>query len=176
MIGAVGRLWQQKRLKDLIWATDLLHVLRDDMHLLVIGDGPQRELLERYARQCQVADHVHFLGMRNDVPRLMPHFDVLWLASGFEGLPNVVMEAMAAGVPVVASDIPGTRELVVIRETGYLVPVGDRAAYARFAHKILEDPALQARLGEAGRKRIASEFTVDAMVAAHAALYRELLA
>lgn len=176
LIGAVGRLWQQKRLKDLIWATDLLHVIRNDTHLLVIGDGPERDSLQRFARQCQVADHVHFLGTRNDVPRLMPHFDLLWLASGFEGLPNVVMEAMAAGVPVVASDIPGTNELIVSGETGFLVPLGDRAAYARFAHKILEDPALRARLGAAGRKRIESEFTVDAMVAAHAALYRELLA
>jgi glycosyltransferase involved in cell wall biosynthesis len=130
----------------------------------------------RYARQCHIADHIHFLGTRNDVPQLMPHFDLLWLASGFEGLPNVVMEAMAAGVPVVASDIPGTNELVVHGETGFLVPLGDRAAYARFAHKILEDSGLQARLGAAGRKRIESEFTVDAMVAAHAALYRELLA
>jgi glycosyltransferase involved in cell wall biosynthesis len=176
LLGAVGRLWPQKRLKDLIWATDLLHVIRNDAHLLVIGDGPQRALLERYARQCHIADHVHFLGTRDDVPRFMPHFDLLWLASGFEGLPNVVMEAMAAGVPVVASDIPGTRELVVSGETGYLVPLGDRAAYAKFAHKILEDPTLRARLGAAGRKRIESEFTVDAMVAAHAALYRELLA
>ncbi len=176
LVGAVGRLWQQKRLKDLIWATDLLHVLRDDVHLLVIGDGPQREALVRYARQCQVADHVHFLGMRHDVPRLMAHFDLLWLASSFEGLPNVVMEAMSAGVPVVASDIPGNRELVVSGETGFLVPLGDRAAYARFAHKILEDPALRAQLGSAARQRIACEFTVEAMVAAHAALYRELLA
>jgi glycosyltransferase involved in cell wall biosynthesis len=176
LIGAVGRLWQQKRLKDLIWATDLLHVIRDDVHLLVIGDGPQREALERYARQCHVADHVHFLGLRHDVPRLMARFDVLWLASSFEGLPNVVMEAMSAGVPVVASDIPGNRELVVSGETGYLVPLGDRAAYARLAHKILENPALRVRLGDAARERIAREFTVEAMVAAHAALYRELLA
>ncbi len=176
LIGAVGRLWPQKRLKDLIWATDLLHVIRDDVHLLVIGDGPQREALERYARQCHVAEHVHFLGTRHDVPRLMPHFDLLWLSSGFEGLPNVVMEAMAAGVPVVASDIPGNRELVVSGQTGFLVPLGDRAAYARIAHKILEDSALRSQLAAAARQRIARDFTVEAMVAGHAALYRKLLA
>lgn len=175
LIGAVGRLWPQKRLKDLIWATDLLRVLREDTHLLVVGDGPQRETLQRYARLCHIADHVHFLGTRHDVPRLMPHFDVLWLASSYEGLPNVIMEAMAAAVPVVASDIPGNRELVVPGQTGYLVPVGDRAGFARFAQKILEDAALQERLGRAGRQRVGSEFTVEAMVAAHAALYRELL-
>lgn len=175
LIGAVGRLWPQKRIKDLIWATDLLHVIREDAHLLVIGDGPQRQALERYARQCHVDDRVHFLGIRHDVPRLMPHFDLLWLASGFEGLPNVIMEAMACGLPVVASDIWGNRELVVQGETGFLVEVGDRAAFARYANKILDDLPLAQRLGAAGRQRIAAEFTVEAMVEKHAALYRELL-
>ncbi len=175
IIGAVGRLWPQKRLKDLIWATDLLRVIREDAHLLVIGDGPQRQALERYARLCHIADRVHFLGERGDVPRLMPHFDLLWLASGYEGLPNVVMEAMACGVPVVASDIWGNRELVVHEQTGFLVRLGDRAGLARFANKILDDPALAQRLGAAGRERIAAEFTVAAMVERHAALYRELL-
>jgi glycosyltransferase involved in cell wall biosynthesis len=175
LIGAVGRLWPQKRLKDLIWATDLLHVIRDDAHLLVVGDGPQRQALERYARQCHVADRVHFLGVRHDVPRLMPHFDLLWLASGFEGLPNVIMEAMACGLPVVASDIWGNRELVVHDQTGFLVRVGDRAGFARYAHKILDDSPLAQRLGDAGRQRIGAEFTVQAMVDKHAALYRELL-
>ena len=175
LIGAIGRLWPQKRLKDLIWATDLLHVIRDDVHLLVVGDGPQREALERYARNCHIAEHVHFLGLRHDVPRLLPHFEVLWLASGFEGLPNVVMEAMACGVPVVASDIWGNRELVVHDQTGYLVTLGDRAGYARYANKILDDAELARRLGEAGRERIEAHFSIAAMVEGHAALYRELL-
>jgi glycosyltransferase involved in cell wall biosynthesis len=175
VIGAVGRLWPQKRIKDLIWATDLLHVIREDAHLLVIGDGPQRPALERYARLCHVDERVHFLGIRHDVPRLMPHFDLLWLASGNEGLPNVIMEAMACGRPVVATDVWGNRELVVNNETGFLVPLGDRAALARFANKILDDLPLAERLGAAGRQRIASEFTVAAMVERHAALYRELL-
>ena len=91
----------------------------------------------------------------------MPHFDVLWLASGFEGLPNTIMEAMAAAVPVVATDIWGNRELVVHGETGFLVPVGDRAGLARCAHKILEDPASGRRLGEKGRQRIGSQFTIE---------------
>ena len=175
LIAAIGRLWPQKRLKDLIWATDLLQVIRDDAHLLVIGDGPQRESLGRYARQCHVARRVHFLGVRHDVPRILPHVDVLWLASSYEGLPNVVMEAMAAGVPVVCSDIPGNRELVEHGTTGFLVPVGDRAGFARYAHKVFDDSELQARLGNAGKARILADFSVDAMVEAHAALYRELL-
>jgi glycosyltransferase involved in cell wall biosynthesis len=175
LIGAVGRLWHQKRLKDLIWAADMLKVIRDDVHLLVIGDGPQRRALERYQELCRVEDKVHFLGARDDVPRLMPHLDVLWLASSYEGLPNTIMEAMAAAVPVVATDIWGNRELVVHGETGFLVPVGDRAGFARYAHIILDNSELAAGLGAAGRQRISTKFTLEAMVEKHAALYRELL-
>ncbi len=175
LIGAVGRLWHQKRIKDLIWATDLLKVIRDDVHLLVIGEGPLRESLEEFRDACQIGDKVHFLGARSDVMRMMPHFALLWLASDYEGLPNVVMEAMTAGVPVVATDIPGTRDLVTHGETGFLTSVGDRANLARYAHKLLEDPTLRMRLGEAGRERITRDFSVERMVAAHAELYRRLL-
>jgi glycosyltransferase involved in cell wall biosynthesis len=175
LIAAVGRLWPQKRVKDLIWATDLLKVIRDDVHLLVIGDGPQRAILERYRHLCRLDDHVHFLGLRDDVPSLLPHCDLLWLASQYEGMPNVVLEAMAAGIPVVATNIPGTRDLVVPGETGYLVAVGQRAEFARWASKLLDDPELAKRLGAAGRARVAKNFSVEAMVDRFAALYRELL-
>lgn len=176
LIGAVGRLWPQKRLKDLIWAADLLKVIRDDVHLLIIGEGPHRRRLERYRRQVRIEDKVHFLGHRPDVPRLMPHFDALWLGSEYEGMPNVIMEAMTAGVPVVATDISGNRDLVVNGETGFLVPVGDRAAFARQTKKLLDDRELARRLGEAGRRRVREEFTVERMVSRHGELYRELLA
>jgi glycosyltransferase involved in cell wall biosynthesis len=175
LIGLIGRLWPQKRVKDAIWATDLLKVIRDDVHLLIIGDGPQRDLLHRYRDQVRIADRVHFLGHRGDVPRLLPHFDVLWSASAYEGLSNVILEAMAAGVPVVATDIPGTRELVVANETGYLVPVGDRAALAKYTDRLLNDAGLSAHLAAAARERIEREFSVERMVARHAELYRELL-
>ncbi len=122
LVALIGRLWPQKRVKDAIWAADLLKVIRDDVHLLVIGDGPQRDRLRRYRDQCLIRDKVHFLGERGDVPRILPHCDVLWSTSGYEGQSNVILEAMAAGVPVVATDIPGTRELMVSGVTGYLVP------------------------------------------------------
>lgn len=175
LVGAVGRLWPQKRIKDLIWATDLLQVVRDDVHLLVIGDGPQRARLEKFARQCCVDARVHFLGHRSDVPRMLPHFDALWLASDYEGLPNVIMEAMAAAVPVVATDIPGNRDLVVPGETGFLVRVGDRATFARFTIKILDSAELAQRLGAAGRQRVLDEFSLERMISRYAELYRELL-
>jgi glycosyltransferase involved in cell wall biosynthesis len=176
LVGLVGRLWPQKRVKDAIWAADLLKVIRDDVHLLVIGDGPQRDRLRRYRRQVRIDDKAHFLGERGDVPRLMPHFDVLWSTSGFEGQSNVILEAMAAGVPVVATDIPGTRELVIHDATGYLVPVGDRAGFARHTERLLNTPPLAASISAAARQRVQSEFSVEKMLERHAALYREVLA
>jgi glycosyltransferase involved in cell wall biosynthesis len=173
LIGAVGRLWPQKRVKDLIWAADLLKVLRDDVHLLIIGDGPQRWRLERYRDQVQIQDRVHFLGARDDVPRILPHLDCLWLASEYEGQSNAILEAMAAGKPVVASDIPGNRDLVVPGQTGFLFPVGDRAEVARCTRTILDDPALSARLGRAGQCRVQDEFSIEKMVSRYAALYEQ---
>ena len=175
LIAAIGRLWPQKRVKDLVWAADLLKVVRDDAHLLVIGDGPQRWRLQRYRDQVEIRDRVHFLGQRDDVPRLLPHLDCLWLGSGYEGQANAIMEAMAAAVPVVATDIAGNRDLVLHDETGYLVSVGDRAAFARHTDMLLNDAELAGRLGRAGQRRVREEFSVEKMVQRHATLYHELV-
>jgi glycosyltransferase involved in cell wall biosynthesis len=176
LVAVIGRLWPQKRIKDAIWAADLLKVIRDDVHLLVIGDGPQHDRLRRFRDQVVIRDKVHLLGHRDDVARIVPHLDVLWSTSAYEGQSNAVLEAMAAGVPVVATDVPGTRDLVVSGQTGYLVPVGDRAAVARATQRLLEHSDLAQQLGAAGRRRVETEFRVDAMVDKHVALYNELLA
>jgi len=174
LVAVIGRLWPQKRVKDAIWAADLLKVIRDDVHLLVIGDGPHRDRLRRFRDQVVIRDKVHLLGHREDVPRIVPHLDVLWSASAYEGQSNAILEAMAAGVPVVATDVPGTRDLVLPGHTGYLVPVGDRAALARATQRLLENPSLAARLGTAARRRAAEHFSVDKMVRRHVELYKEL--
>lgn len=174
LIGAIGRLWPQKRVKDIIWSADLIQCVRDDVHFLIIGDGPQRRRLERYAEQCEVSDKVHFLGERSDIPRILPHLDVLMLASSYEGQSNAIMEAMSASVPVVASDIPGNRDLVLSGETGFFFDVGDRAGLAQKSLMILDDTELAARLGAAGKKRMLEEFSVERMVERHEALYRSL--
>jgi len=176
LVGLIGRLWRQKRVKDAIWAADLLKVIRDDVHLLILGDGPLRARLEKFRDQVRIRDRVHFLGHRDDVADLLPHFDVLLSTSGYEGQSNAILEAMAAAVPVVASDIPGTRDLVVPGETGYLAPVGDRAAFAGHINRLLDDRALAATVAQAAQRRAAEQFSVAAMIARYTDLYRTLLA
>lgn len=177
VIALVGRLWPQKRVEDAIWAADLLKRIRDDVHLLVIGDGPLRERLIQYRDQIEIADRVHFVGHRTDLPRWLPHFDVLWNTSAYEGQSNAVLEAMACGVPVVAADIPGNRELIVPDETGFLVPAGKsgRAPLAAKTKKLLEDEDLRRRMGEAARRRARDEFSLSRMADAYCRLYEGLL-
>jgi glycosyltransferase involved in cell wall biosynthesis len=175
LLGAVGRLWPQKRVKDLIWAADLLKCVRDDTHLLIVGDGPQRWRLEKFRDQCDIRDRVHFLGERSDAREIIAALDCLWLASSFEGQSNVVLEAMAAGVPVVATDIPGMREVVVHEETGFLLPVGDRAKFVQQTRIILEDSSVSERFSLNARQRIAEHFSLERMIDSHAELYESLV-
>jgi glycosyltransferase involved in cell wall biosynthesis len=174
LIGVVGRLVPEKRVQDLIWAADLLRVLHDNLRLLIIGDGPLRPQLEQYARLASDLDHIRFLGERPDVWRLLPHLDVLWNASEPRGQSIAILEAMAAGVPVIASDTPFNRELVIENETGYLIPLhtrAGRAERARHTDRIFTDRELAARLAAASSKRIAEHFNGQRMVRDHIAAY-----
>lgn len=172
MMATVAPLSWSSRIKNLVWAADLLKVIRDDTHLLVIGDGPQRAGLERYRRLCRIDERVHFLGFRHDLAHLLPHIGLLWQAGKTENLSMVVLEAMAAGVPVVAADTQANRELVIPGETGFLVPLGDRAGFSRRANTLLNDPELARRVTTAAQQRIAKDFTIESMVEKHAAVYR----
>ena len=173
LILAVGRLWPQKRYRDLIWSAELLGTLREDTTLVIVGDGPQRGELLRHRDAVTIPTHVRFCGQRDDVPALLPHADAFWIGSEYEGQSNSVIEAMQAGVPVIASDIPGNRDLVIDQETGRLVELGDTADFARQTNELLDDPTTAQALGTNARSRIASEFSVAAMVQRHAALYEQ---
>ncbi len=139
---------------------------------MIIGDGPQRGELLRFRDAVTTPHHVRFAGSRDDVAELLPHADAFWIGSEYEGQSNAVIEAMQAAVPVVASDIPGNRDLVSADQTGRLVPLGDRAAFARETHDLLEHPAEAEQLGIAAQRRIATDFSVESMVNSHAMLYR----
>jgi glycosyltransferase involved in cell wall biosynthesis len=173
LILAVGRLWSQKRYRDLIWAAELLATLREDITLVIVGDGPQRGELLRFRDAVTRPDRVRFAGNRSDVQQLLPHADLFWIGSEYEGQSNALMEAMQAGVAAVASDIPGNRDLVLPNETGRLVELGDTADFARQSNFLLDHQDDLAGLGEAARQRITNEFTVDAMVQKHVAMYEE---
>ena len=175
VIGAVGRLWPQKRQKDLIWAAHLLEEAGHRIKLLIIGDGPQRWRLERYTSQVfQHERTVKFLGHRDDAASIMPHLDCFWLASGYEGQSNALMEAMSCGVPAVVTDIAGNRDLVVPDETGLLVAVGDRAGFTKQTHRVIEDPALRSTLGRNSQRRMQEQFSVQRMLERHSELYQAL--
>lgn len=174
LILAIGRLWPQKRYRDLIWAAELLATLREDVSLVILGDGPQRGELLRYRDAVTSSDRVRLAGNRTDVADLLPHADLVWNGSEFEGQSNALIEAMQAGLAVIASDIPGNRDLILPGETGCLVPVGDAAEVARQSNYLLDHPGESTRLGQAAKERIDRVFTVQSMVDQHASLYREL--
>ncbi len=170
----VGRLAAQKGVADLIAALDLLQHVRPDLRALIVGDGPLRSQLEETAHAFRLDGAVRFLGHRDDVPRLLAAADLLVLPSLYEGLPNVVLEAMRARKPVVATAAPGTTEVIADGRTGLLVPVHDPTALARAIRTVVEDPALALRLGAEGRARVESEFRADAMISQFAELYERL--
>jgi glycosyltransferase involved in cell wall biosynthesis len=164
----------EKRVKDLIWAADLLRVLHDNLRLLVIGDGPLRQQLEEYARLASDLEHIRFLGTGNDVWRITPHLNVLWDASESAGQSAAILEAMAAGVPVIASDTRTNRELVVEDATGYLIRLGTRAgraARARLTDRIFNDQVVSARLNEGAQKRAFEIFNAERMVLQYLEVY-----
>ena len=168
----VARLDSQKGLSDLIRAAAQVPEVR----FLIAGEGPMRTLLESEIRAHGLEGRVELLGFRPDVAKLLWECDVFVLPSLFEGLPLSVLEAMAAGKPVIASRIGGTDEAVVHGETGLLVPPGDPAALAAAIRGLLADPATARAYGERGRDRVAREFSADRMVERVSAFYDELLA
>lgn len=170
----VGRLAPQKAVDDLLAACDLLGHVQPDLHTLIVGDGPLRDRLVSLARSYALDGRVTFLGHRDDVPRLLAASDLLVLPSLYEGLPNVVLEAMRFRKPVVATAAPGTTELVVDGLTGSLVPMRHPPSLARAIRDIVRDPALARRMGEAGRARVEAEFRASTMIDRFAHLYEDI--
>jgi glycosyltransferase involved in cell wall biosynthesis len=166
LIGEIGRLCDVKGQRELVEAAALVQ----DVHVVLVGDdleqgGAYRTLLAELARARGVEDRVHFLGFREDAGELLDQFDVLVLPSWIEGLPGVVLEAMAHAKPVIATPVGGTPELVVDGETGVLVAARDPRALADAIRSLVADPERAHRLGAAGRERAEREFSERAMTA-----------
>jgi glycosyltransferase involved in cell wall biosynthesis len=172
VVGYIGQLIERKRVDTLIDAFASLRV--DARRLFIVGDGDQRARLEARAAERGVGDRVHFTGFRDDRLELLRGFDALVLPSTLEGIPRCLMEAMAAGVAVVATNIPGTRDLVVDRQSGLLFPVGDSRGLAAALEAVQGDAGLRTRLVTVGSARVNEHFSARAMATRYARLFSAL--
>ena len=170
----IGRLDRQKGLSTLIEAASVLVPKFPQAHFLLVGEGPQRPEIDRLIRDKGLVGRMHLAGWRPDVPELLAAGAALILSSLWEGLPNVILEAMAAGLPVVATRVEGTSELVINSRTGLLVPAQSPQDLAAAIENILSDPAQAKAMGQFGQER-AAEFSWDNMVDRYCELYSSLL-
>ena len=176
VLTTICRLFRPRDFPTLLGAFQQVREKLPQAHLLIVGDGPLRPQVEEIAARLHLESAAHLLGMRRDVPQILRATDVLVLASrGWEGLPLTVLEAMASSLPVVASDVGGTREAILDGETGWLFAPGDEATLARHILTLAEDPLLAQRMGQRGLARVREHFTVQRMAWETAALYEQLL-
>ena len=166
-----ARLHEQKGHAYLLQAATLV----PEAKFIFAGDGPERVKLELQCRQLGLEERVSFLGQRDDVPELLAACDLFVLPSLYEGMPVSVLEAMAAGKPVIATNVGGTDEVVINENTGVLLPPMNAAALATSITRLLADRALAARLAENGRKRATEMFSIESMVRGVTNVYDEVL-
>jgi len=175
VVAHVGRLARQKRINDLMWAFQQLQQLSDNTYFVIAGDGSERAHLEDLAIRYTCDHLVRFIGHQPNGAAIMDGIDLFWLGSDFEGMSNSLMEAMAAGVPAVASDIPPNRELVIPEVTGELFPLGNRTAVAQFSDRILNNTEKYQSMSAASVERMQSQFGIEQMVTRHRELYEKLM-
>jgi glycosyltransferase involved in cell wall biosynthesis len=175
VIGVLARLSEQKGLTYLISALPAVLAAHPETHLLLVGDGPLREDLVAQARSLGVEQRVHFVGYRANTVDFLRAMDLFVLPSLYEGMPLSILEAMGAGLPVVATAVDGTPEAVADGETGLLVPPADPAALASAVNRLLGDRALAERMGRAGRARAEAEFSETALIDRLGRVYRAVL-
>lgn len=171
----VGRLHPQKGQRLLLEAVAPLLESHPRWRLMLVGEGPMRQSLEEHIERLRCRDQVRLLGWRVDVPRLMKTATLLVLPSLWEGLPNVVLEAMAAGLPVVASDVEGVREVLETGVTGLIVEPGSAVALRAALAGLLGDPQRLSELHRNAQSAAINVLTTSVMVQRYEALYRELL-
>jgi glycosyltransferase involved in cell wall biosynthesis len=171
IIGYIGQLIPRKGLDVLLDAVSRLSF--ENWRLAIIGEGESRLPLESQAKDLKINDKVYFYGFREDRIAFLRGFDVFVLSSRLEGIPRCIMEAMAAGIPVIASDIPGCRDLIVHGQTGLLFPVDAGEILANRIETIASDDQIRDGLTRRGRELINSQFSAARMAEEYAGLYHE---
>jgi glycosyltransferase involved in cell wall biosynthesis len=175
VVVTIGRLSEQKGHSVLLHALSRLLARHPETTLLIVGEGPLRPRLERLAEELRLAERVRFLGVRSDVPRVLAASDVFALSSLWEGLPMVMLEAMAARVPCVATSVGGIPEAMRNRDEGLLVPPNDAEALAAALTECLENDDMAGRLAKRARARVERDFSARRMAGEYASLYEELV-
>ncbi len=176
LLGIVGRLVPIKDHPTLLQAITLFPDGGQAPHLLVVGDGERREELQRLTHHLGLASRVHYLGWRDDLDAILGGLDVVICCSRNEGTPVALIEAMAAGVPVISTDVGGVADLVAHGETGWLVPPGDPAALARGIGKLLGDPGLCRRLVATARPVALEKHHIKGLIPRMEGVYAKVLA
>ena len=182
LVAVVSRLHRLKGIEDFLDAAALVAASHPDARFLVVGEPSPvdniayLEELSQRAQRLGIGDRVIFTGLRDDVPALLSAVDVSVMPSLNEALSNVLLESMAAGAPVVATDVGGTTEALEANRNGLLIPPSNVAAMTAAINRLLADPQWARELGTRARQAIVDKFSLDRMVAATAAIYEELLA
>jgi sugar transferase (PEP-CTERM/EpsH1 system associated) len=174
VIGSVGRLVPVKNYSLLLKAVKALG--RADVVVMLVGEGKARTDLEALAKSLGINQQVRLLGHRDDVTSLLTAMDIFVLPSLNEGMSNTLLEAMASGIPSVASDIGGNPEIIADERNGFLFANNDEHALATCLQRLCSDSQLRTRIGQAGREHIANEFSIQAMIARYENLYRTTVA
>ena len=175
ILGTAGRLVEVKGIQYLLQAASLLVREFPSLRLEIAGSGPLREILEAETERFGLGQHVRFLGWIDDICTVLPRWSVFVMPSLDEGFPIAALDAMAVGVPVVATSVGGVPELIHDGTDGCLVPPRDVAALVTRLRALLLDPALRARIGRAGFARVRDHFNPAQMIASVTRLYDELL-
>lgn len=173
VISIVGRLVTQKAHERFLEAAALITAQKPEVRFLIVGEGPRRRALETMAEGLALSQVTVFTGLRADARELIARSQLIVFSSDWEGMPVVALEALAAGVPVVSTDVEGMRELLA-NDAGLIVK-RSAAALADGVVGLLDSPRERERMGYAGRRRVATEYSIDAMVSAYRRIYAELV-
>ena len=174
-VAVIGNLWPVKGHRTLVEAVALLPLELRHVRFVCAGEGPERDSLARRIAELGLEDRVLLVGHRLDVPTILSRAQAACLCSSAEGLSNALMEAMAARLPIVATRVGGTPELVREGDNGFLVPSGDAPALAERLSALLSRPDEARAMGLRGRRRVESELSMERMAEGHGALYRRAL-
>jgi len=175
LLGNVAALVGHKDHQTLLAAIPLVLRKLPDLHLVCVGEGKLRPAIEAQIAELDIGDHVHLLGHRDDVPRILRALDAFVLSSKEEGFGGAALEGMASGVPVVSTAAGGMSETVMHEKTGLLVPIRNPEALANAILRIFHEPNLAATLVQNGKRLANEDFCVDRMVEGNLAVYHELL-